>query len=338
MFWQGLSKSSEEDIKGLKANIVWVEEAHAASGRSWELLLPTVRCGADNPYSITRKSASKNVVRSLYKCRSCKRQFTVTVGTIFEDSKIPLSKWFAAIYLICASKKGISAHQLHRQLDITYKSAWFMCHRVREAMSGNGDVELLSGTIEADETYLYPKRQRGSKAHHERVKDEIAMGLRPMPPRKGPYDGKTVVFGMVERGGQVKTMKVPDATGRTLRPIMLKGINLERSRLMTDGSPVYRRIKDYLPHEVIDHEVEYVRGDIHTQNIDSYWSNLLKRGVYGVFHHVSEGHLPMYLSEFDFRFNRRKVSDAQRFASLMSRTQGRLLWYCRTPQPENPFA
>ena len=132
-------------------------------------------------------------------------------------------------------------------------------------------------------------------------------------------------------------MKVPDATGRTLRPIMLKGINLERSRLMTDGSPVYRRIKDYLPHEVIDHEVEYVRGDIHTQNIDSYWSNL-KRGVYGIFHHVSEGHLPMYLSEFDFRFNRRKVSDAEKFASLMSRTQGRLLWYCRTPQPENPFA
>jgi transposase-like protein len=258
------------------------------------------------------------------------------VGTIFEDSKISLSKWFAAIYLMCASKKGISAHQLHRQLDITYKSAWFMCHRVREAMSGNGAFQRLSGVIEADETYLYPKRQRGSKAHHEQIKDEIEMGLRPRPPRKGPYEGKTVVFGMVERGGQARTIKVPEATGRTLRPIMLKAIDLERSRLVTDGNPAYRRIKDYLPHDVIDHEIEYVRGDVHTQNIDSYWSNL-KRGVYGVFHHVSEGHLPSYLSEFDFRFNRRKISDAERFASLMSQTQGRLLWYCRTPQPVNPF-
>ena len=204
-------------------------------------------------------------------------------------------------------------------------------------MAGNGAVELLSGTIEADETFLYPKRGRGSPIYHERVQDEIQQGLRPKPPRKGPYEGKAVVFGMVERGGKARTIKVPEATGRTLRPIMLNAIDLERSRLMTDGSPAYRRIKDYLPHDVIDHEIEYVRGDIHTQNIDSYWSNL-KRGVYGVFHHVSEGHLPTYLSEFDFRFNRRKISDAERFASLMSQTQGRLLWYCRTPQPENPFA
>ena len=295
------------------------------------------KCGGEEPYSITRKSKTKNAIQSLYKCRSCKRQFTATVGTIFEDTKIPLSKWFAAIYLMCASKKGISAHQLHRQLEITYKSAWFMCHRVREAMAGNGAVELLSGTIEADETFLYPKRRRGSPIYHERVQDEIQQGLRPKPPRKGPYEGKAVVFGMVERGGKARTIKVPEATGRTLRPIMLNAIDLERSRLMTDGSPAYRRIKDYLPHDVIDHEIEYVRGDIHTQNIDSYWSNL-KRGVYGVFHHVSEGHLPSYLSEFDFRFNRRKISDAERFASLMSQTQGRLLWYCRTPQPENPFA
>ena len=280
---------------------------------------------------------TKNTVQSLYKCRACKRQFTATVGTIFEDSKIPLSKWFAAIYRMCASKKGINAHQLHRQLDITYKAAWFMCHKVREAMSGNGAFELLSGTIESDETFLYPKRLRGSKIYHEHVQDEIDQGLRPKPPRKGPYEGKTVVFGMVERGGQVRTIKVPEATGRALRPIMLTAIDLERSRLMTDGSPTYRRIKDYLPHDVIDHEIEHVRGDVHTQNIDSYWSNL-KRGVYGIFHHVSEGHLPSYLSEFDFRFNRRKISDAERFASLMSQTQGRLLWYCRTPQPENPFA
>ena len=118
---------------------------------------------------------------------------------------------------------------------------------------------------------------------------------------------------------------------------MLNHIDTEKARLVTDGHPVYRNIKAHLPHEVIDHEVEYVRGDVHTQNIDGYWS-ILKRGVYGVFHHVSEGHLPGYLNEFEFRFNRRKVSDSERFSALMSQTQGRVQWYCRTPQPENPFA
>lgn len=114
-------------------------------------------------------------------------------------------------------------------------------------------------------------------------------------------------------------------------------IDLKDAHLITDGHPAYRLIKEYLPHDVVDHEVEYVRGDVHTQNIEGYWS-ILKRGVYGVFHHVGEGYLPQYLQEFEFRFNRRKVSDAERFASLMGQTQGRLLWYCRTPQPENPHA
>ena len=112
------------------------------------------------------------------------------------------------------------------------------------------------------------------------------------------------------------------------RPLMLQAIDLKQSRLITDGNPVYRRIKDYLPHDVIDREIEYVRDDIHTQNIDSYWSTL-KRGVYGVFHHVGEDFLPCYLNEFEFRFNRRKISDAERFASLMSQMQGRVQWYCR---------
>jgi transposase-like protein len=118
---------------------------------------------------------------------------------------------------------------------------------------------------------------------------------------------------------------------------MLQAIDLEKSRLMTDGHSAYRQIKAYLPPEVIDHEIEYVRGDVHTQNIENYWS-IFKRGVYGVFHHIGEDYLPCYLSEFDFRRNHRKISDAERFAALMSQTQGRLTWYCRTPQPENPFA
>jgi hypothetical protein len=142
---------------------------------------------------------------------------------------------------------------------------------------------------------------------------------------------------MQERGGMARTMVVEDTQGRTLRPIMLQAIDLDRSRLMTDGHPSYRQIKAYLPHEVIDHEIEYVRGDVHTQNIENYWS-IFKRGVYGVFHHIGEDYLPCYLNEFDFRRNHRKISDAERFAALMSQTQGRLTWYCRTPQSENPFA
>jgi len=294
------------------------------------------KCGENSPYKMTRRKPSKNLVGTIYRCRVCKRQFTATVGTIFEDSKIPLSKWFASIYLMCASKKGISAHQIHRQLGITYKSAWFMCHRIREAMTDKGMLGSLSGIVEADETYLHPRRRRGSPAHHERIQDEIKMGLRPKVKRDW-REGKPVVFGMVERGGKAQTIKVSEATSRVLRPIMLKSIDLKSSRLVTDGNPAYRSIKEHLPHDIIDHEIEYVRGDVHTQNIDSYWS-LLKRGVYGVFHHVGENYLPQYLNEFQFRFNRRKISDEERFASLMSQTQGRVLWCCQTPQPQNPHA
>lgn len=294
------------------------------------------KCGAGEPYSITRKSRTKNTVQSLYKCRACRKQFTATVGTIFEDSHIPLSKWLAALFLMCSSKKGISAHQLFRMLDLgSYRTAWFMAHRIREAMKDK-DILPLLGVVEADETYLHPRRQRGSPSYHERIKDETEMGLRPVVKRDW-REGKPIVFGMVERGGKARTMKVQEATRGTLQPLMLRGIDLKTSRLVTDGNPAYRRMKEHLPHDVIDHEIEYVQGEIHTQNIDGYWS-ILKRGVYGVFHHVSEDYLPQYLNEFEYRFNRRKISDVERFAALMAQTQGRLLWYCRTPQPQNPFA
>ena len=294
------------------------------------------KCGGSEPYRITRKSKTKNNVSKLYKCRACKRQFSATVGTIFEDSKIPLSKWFAAIYLMCSSKKGISAHQLHRMLDISYRSAWFMCHRIRNAMMDFPDPPF-KGVVEVDETYVGPRTRRGHPTVHERIKDEEEMGLRPKSKRKSPLEGKIPVFGMIERGGRARTQVVPDARAATLRPIMLEAIDLDRSVLMSDGHPAYRLMKKYLPHEVIDHEVEHVRGAVHTQNIENYWS-IFKRGLNGVFHHVGEGYLPMYLLEFDFRASRRQISDAQRFESLMSQLQGRLLWYCTTRQPDNPYA
>ncbi len=294
------------------------------------------KCGHAKVYLITRTSKTKNAVQHLYKCGKCRRQFTATVGTIFEDSKIPLSKWFAAIYLMCASKKGISAHQLHRQLEITYKSAWFMCHRIREAMKGKGQIILLQGTVEADETYVGGK-QRGHKIWRERIQDEINMGLRERPPH--PRMEKEVVFGIKERDGNARTLHIKDkqVTAKRMQAIIKENVDVANTHLMTDTNPAYRLIKNVLPHDMICHDREYVNGDIHTQGIENYWS-ILKRGLYGVFQHVDAEYLEQYLNEFEYRFNRRKITDAERFIALLSQPQGRLLWYCQTPQPENPHA
>lgn len=323
--FQAVLKWTDEECRGFLERMRWPEGPHCP------------KCGTTEPYRITRKSRSKNAVQSLYKCRSCRKQFTATVGTIFEDSKIPLSKWLAALFLMCCSKKGVSAHQLYRMLELgSYRSAWFMAHRIREAMRDKGLLAPLTGTVEADETYVGGKSKRGHPIEHERIKDEVEMGLRPRP-KHHPRMDKAIVFGMLERDGTVKTMVVPEATARTLSPILRSYIDALQTRLITDTHPAYRLLKRVFRHEMVNHEIEYVRGDVHTQGIDNYWS-LLKRGIVGVFHHVGDNYLPNYLNEFEYRFNRRKVSDPERFAALMSQTQGRLLWYCRTPQPENPYA
>lgn len=317
--FQEVIKWSDEQCRNYLEKMRWPNGSHCP------------RCNANHPYTITRKSNTKNKIKSIYKCRQCKRQYTVTVGTIFEDSHIPLSTWFAAIYLMCSSKKGISAHQIHRQLGITYKSAWFMCHRIREAMRDKSELNLLTGTVEADETYIGGKN-RGHYVWKERVKDEIQMGLRPKP--KFPHHpriDKAVVFGILERNGKARTMTVPEVNAKTMGTILRNNLDLANVRLITDGHKAYRHIKHYVRHDIIDHEETYVSGDIHIQGIENYWS-LLKRGLYGVFHHVNKKYLPQYLSEFEYRFNHRKISDEERFGILMGQTQGRVLWYCQTPQ------
>ncbi|MEW6034654.1 MAG: IS1595 family transposase [Chloroflexota bacterium] len=207
------------------------------------------KCGANEPYKLERKTETRNKVQRLYKCRSCKRQFTATVGTIFEDSKIPLNKWFAAIFLMCASKKGVSAHQLHRSLDITYKSAWFMAHRVREAMREKGVLAPFSGTVEADETYVGGK-QRGHWTWRERIQDEIRMGLREKP-KKHPRMEKAVVFGIIERNGKVRTIKVPEVTAKTMGPILRANLDLTKARLITDGNKAFKHIKHHVRHGIV---------------------------------------------------------------------------------------
>lgn len=306
------------------------------------------KCGAEKPYTITRKTKSKNVNKSLYKCRGCKKQFTVTTGTIFEDSHAPLSIWFAVIYEMCADKKGVSALEIQRKFGVHYKTAWFMCHRIREAMREDGF--LLSGTIEADETFIGGRNRRGHPvAKWEREKlDREARGepepKRQMGPRRGethPRIKKATVFGMIERGGRVRSFHVPDNTAKSLRPLMITNIDVKNSRLITDGHRAYREMKIEIQHDAVNHDVEYVRYDnpyIHTQGIENYWS-LVKRGILGTWHHVGVPYLDQYLKEFDYRFNRRKISDEQRFAALFRQVAGkRLTWYCQTPQPENPYA
>ena len=206
------------------------------------------KCGAENPSRITRKTRNKNHVRKLFRCRGkeCGKQFSTTVGTIFEGSKVPLHKWLAVMYLMCSSKKGISAHQVHRTVEVTYKTAWFMCHRIREAMSDKSD-DLMRGVVEVDETYLGPKSKRGHPVVHERIKDEQEMGLRPKPAPRKPLEGKTPVSGMLERGGRVKSQVVEHPRSETLRPIILDNVQLDETLPVSDRHPAYRSMKQDLP-------------------------------------------------------------------------------------------
>ena len=267
--------------------------------------------------------------RQLLKCKQCRRQFTVTVGTIFEDSKIPLTKWIVAIHLMCASKKGVSAHQLHRMLDVGYEAAWFMAHRVRHAMKDKSG--LLKGTIEADETYVGGK----PRGHAQHRANRLSMSER----IKEAKAKKTPVFGILERGGRVRTVAMPGLGKSAMIRAFLGNVDLDGSVLVTDESPLYGDIKTLLPHRTVTHAKEYVTGDgIHTQGIEGFWS-LLKRQLYGTHHHVEAGFLGMYADEAAFKHNTRKMSDGERFASALQGVKGRLSWYVgKASEGESPSA
>ena len=252
--------------------------------------------------------------KGLYVCLSCKKQFTVRVGTVFERSHIALHKWVAGFFLMASSKKGISAHQLHRTLGITYKSAWFMAHRIREAMRPHdgkgGPFGGENKVVEADETFIGGKAKN---AHNGK-----------------PAPKKEAVFSLVERDGRVSSHHVPSVSASTLRPILVTHVD-RKSWLMTDNAGQYVAVgREYAGHGTVNHSIdEYVRhgGFMHTNTIEGYFS-ILKRGVTGTYHHVSQQHLKRYLAEFDFRYNERSalgVEDAERAAptdSLTGRKRG----------------
>jgi transposase-like protein len=266
-------------------------------------------CGGDKISRIERKKPGKNKRVSLYTCLepTCQWQFSVTSGTMFNNSHVPLHKWFLAVALMVDAKKGMSALQMQRHLKVSYRTAWYLAHRIRKSMEENAGRPLLSGTVEIDETYI-GGRQRG---------------------HKGKQSNKDVVVGIRERGGSLRLVQAENSKQDTLYNIVAEHVSPDAQQIVTDENPAYnfsltklRRIK----HSRIRHRDHvYVRGDVHTNTIESAFS-LFKRGIVGSFHKVSSKHLQRYLTEFEYRFDRRESPDL--FGMVLGRmTQPGILPY-----------
>ena len=271
-------------------------------------------------YKLNPTQKGKTHVRKgVWKCAGCRKEFTVTVGTIFEDSHIPLHKWLLAFHLLCASKKGMSAHQLHRMLGVTYKSAWFMAHRIRYAMAQEPLSSKLEGILEIDETYIGGRFRTGPQAvtPGERAKD-----------RPAGTQNKAAVLSVLQRGGRVQSMHVQKVTAKNLKPVIEEMV-AENAIVMTDDSSVLDRASGTRKHYTVNHSAdEYVRYEgelcVTTNAVEGYFANL-KRGINGVYHHVGKQHLHRYLSEFDFRYNAREISDGERAELAIKGVNGKRL-------------
>jgi transposase-like protein len=268
-------------------------------------------CGnrTDKPIWKIEAHAEKKIRAGLYHCAACSKQFTVTVGTIFEDSHIPLRQWLIAFYLLCSSKKGISSLQIQRILGLgSYRTALFMMHRIRYALKEPIFHDKLSGTVEVDETYV------GGKTR--------GMGTR--------YVGNKVpVVALVERDGRVRSRIVEPVNTSTLKALLREHVS-PSATIMTDSfRPYTRAARGFAAHKSVNHMAhEYVRGDSYTNTVEGYFS-LLKRGIIGTFHHVSKQHLPLYLAEFNHRYNCRTVTDGERTIDGLAKIEGKRLMYRR---------
>jgi transposase-like protein len=281
-------------------------------------------CGViGDHYALTGKAHRPG----LWKCHACREQFSVTVGTVFERSKIGLHVWLQAVYLMSSSKKGMSAHQLHRTLGVTYKTAWFMAHRIREAMTTlvSGPLGGSGKIVEADETYFGTENDKAKskqRGKYGRAKGGAAL------------NSMNKIVALVERGGKVRSFHVADVTGQNLKSVLLKQVHAE-THLMTDASPRYNIVKREQPfaaYDQVNHsQGEYVRGIAHTNTVEGFFS-ILKRGLIGTYHHVGSPHLHRYANEFDFRYNHRQAlgfDDNQRSNALLKEIAGKRLTYKR---------
>lgn len=304
---------SADHFHNEEAAYAYVEE------RLWPAGPICFHCGATEEHVGKLKGKSTRV--GLYKCYACRKPFTVKMGTVMHSSHVPLRIWLQAIYLMCSSKKGISTRQLQRTFRVGLKTAWFLSHRIREAMKElHIDVAGPMGgegkTIETDETYVGGKE----KNKHRRKRTSQIGGM-----------GKEIVFSLVERGGKVRSHHVPSVSGSTLRPILQSHVHQASFVFTDDGSS--RVGREFAKHQSVNHSAgEYVRGEVHTNTVEGYFS-ILKRGITGVYHHVSQEHLHRYLSEFDFRYSNRVavgIDDVRRSDLALKGAKGKRLTYQTT--------
>lgn len=247
-----------------------------------------------------------------YKCKACRKQFTAKVGTIFESSKIPLRKWFVALYLMGSHKKGVSSHQLARDLKITQKSSWHLLQRLRHLMGVDNDPnETMEGIIEIDETFVGGK----NKNRHKDKKAVNSFGR--------SFVDKTPILGLMTRGGKVKTLTIPNTTEAIILPLVQQIVSKDAT-VYTDEWRAYKNVKYHANHNAIDHSgKQYVQGDVHTNTIEGFWS-WIKRAIQGTWHVVSKKHLQKYASEVTFRYNTRNMTQGERMAFALTLKSGRL--------------
>jgi transposase-like protein len=262
------------------------------------------KCGSVNVGEITS--------RAMLQCRDCRKQFSYKVGTIFEDSPLGLDKWFVAVWAIANAKNGISSHELGRALGVTQKTAWFMLHRIREAMR-TGTFRRLGGTVESDETFVGGE----AKNMHKSVRERKIRG-------RGAV-GKRIVHGLLERGGDVRVNVIPSTEASEIHPIVRNNVEAG-ANLYTDAALSYDALGAHYIHEAINHAEEYVRGIVHTNGMENFWS-LFKRMIRGTYVQIAPFHLQRYADEEAFRFNNRKTDDQARFDAVMSTVPGRRITY-----------
>ncbi len=300
-------------------NLATLAKHFSDEGEAWKLI-ESIRwsdgpicphCGHDEAGKLGQKMlrSGKPSPRRVWRCKGCRKDFTALVGTIFEGTHVPISKWLLGIHLMCAGKNGVSAHELHRQLGVTLKTAWFMAHRIRYAMGQEPLRSKLTGVVEVDETYIGGKRRGTGRG------------------RPGPDSHKTPVVTLVNRDGEARSQVMERVTRDNIGKMLTEHIESDAT-LMTDEFAVYRVPgEQFAEHHTIKHKIgEYARGTVTTNTVEGYFSQL-KRSIDGTHHHVSRHHLPKYLGEFDFRYSTRKMTDGERTLRTIKQAEGKRLRY-----------
>lgn len=304
--------STKDDVVTQQIPLACANERLAVEfmeSKRWGDTPKCAHCGRLNVYKMKDLKTGERQANYRWRCNDCKKQYTVRIGTVFEDSRIPMRHWCYAFWRAATSKKGVSALEIHRQTGLSYKSALFMLHRIRFAMA-NSVTGPLSGPVEVDETYVGGKpRYKGQS-------------------KCGRGTNKQPVLAAVERGGRVKTKPIANVTAKTLKQFIRDGVDWN-STIITDENPSYFGIgNEYLGgHHTVCHSAkEYVRGDIHSNTIESFFA-LVKRGLNGIYHSVSKEHLHRYMAEFEFRYNNRKLEDGERTVAAIKASEGKRLLY-----------